>query len=95
VVAQVSATEGSAPASLALTHPANWGEDCSASAMGSQASMLGVDGAELCGCVYDDMSTESGFATFNEQWASDDFDPNSEFGQILTDAVLGCAMSGA
>ncbi|MDD9368634.1 MAG: Hsp70 family protein, partial [Acidimicrobiales bacterium] len=25
-VAQVSATEGSAPASLALTHPANWGE---------------------------------------------------------------------
>jgi len=70
-------------------------EGCSASAMGNQASMLGVDGAVLCGCVYDDMSTETAFATFNEQWASDDFDPNSEFGQILTDAVLGCAMSGA
>ena len=26
VVAQVAATEGAAPASLALTHPANWGE---------------------------------------------------------------------
>ena len=69
-------------------------EDCSASAMGSQAAMLGVDAADLCGCVYDDMSAETDFATFNEQWASDDFDPSSEFGQLLTSAVLGCAMSG-
>ncbi len=70
-------------------------EDCSASGVGSQAALVGLDAADLCGCVYDDMSTETDFGTFNEQMTTDDFDPSSDFGQALTNVVLGCTISGA
>jgi hypothetical protein len=43
--------------------------------------------------VYDDVSTSSDFADFNDQWASDDFDPGSRVGQDLTGALLACSTS--
>jgi hypothetical protein len=68
--------------------------DCSAADMAVQAAALGSDPAALCGCVYDDMSTRTDFATFSTEWASDEFDPSSEFGQALTSATLDCALAG-
>ena len=68
-------------------------EDCT-SGIGTQAAVVGGDPAALCGCVYDDMATRVDFATFKSGWSSEEFDPGSEFGQTLTDAIFGCAASG-
>ena len=80
------ATTGTTPARLQFV------EDCGSS-FGTQAALVGGDPAALCGCVYDDMSTRTDFATFNAGWSSDEFDPGSELGQTLTDVLLGCAAS--
>ena len=66
--------------------------DC-APGLGGQASALGSDPESLCGCVYDDVSSRTDFATFNAVWSSDEFDPNSEMGQALTSAMMTCMVS--
>jgi len=66
--------------------------DCS-TGIADQMAAVGADPVALCGCVYDDVSTSSDFADFNDQWASDDFDPGSRVGQDLTGALLACSTS--
>ncbi len=68
--------------------------DCT-SGIASQMASVGADPQTLCGCVYDDVSTSSDFADFNEQWASPDFDPSSPVGQDLTGALFACAPAAA
>jgi hypothetical protein len=61
------------------------------------APAMGVSGAgadDMCTCMYDDISTSTDFAGFNEQWTSHDFDPSSPAGQAITSATLGCAAAG-
>jgi hypothetical protein len=69
-------------------------DDCS-TGIAAQLAVAAGDPVTLCGCVYDDVSTSSDFAAFNEQWTSEDFDPGSEVGQDLTGALLSCATATA
>jgi hypothetical protein len=65
-------------------------DDCS-TGIAAQLAVAAGDPVAVCGCVYDDVSTSSDFAAFNEQWTAEDFDPGSEVGQDLTGALLSCA----
>jgi hypothetical protein len=65
-------------------------DDC-VTGIATEIAAVGGDPAQLCGCVYDDVSTSSDFAAFNEQWSSPDFDPSSAVGQDLTSALWSCA----
>jgi actin-like ATPase involved in cell morphogenesis len=65
-------------------------DDC-ATGIATEVAAVGGDPEQLCGCVYDDVSTSSDFAAFNEQWSSPDFDPSSAVGQDITSALLSCA----
>ena len=75
-------------------------EDCPP-AFEAEVESLGVDpetfgdGMEgICGCLYDDMSTTSDFAAFNEQW-SGDVSPSGPVGQALTSAMLSCTLAAS
>jgi actin-like ATPase involved in cell morphogenesis len=61
------------------------------------APAMGISGSradDVCGCMYDDISTSTGFAGFNEQWTSRDFDPSSPAGLAITSATMSCVAPG-
>jgi actin-like ATPase involved in cell morphogenesis len=68
-------------------------DDC-ATHLGADMSAVGADPADMCGCIYDDVSATSDFAAFNEQWTGE-VDPGSEVGQNLTNAVFSCSLAAS
>jgi hypothetical protein len=44
--------------------------------------------------MYDDVSTSTPFAGFNEQWTTTEFDPTSPAGQAIVSATTNCAVAG-
>jgi actin-like ATPase involved in cell morphogenesis len=61
------------------------------------APALGVSAGradDVCTCMYDDISTSTEFAGFNEQWTTTEFDPGSPAGQAITSATMSCVAAG-
>lgn len=64
--------------------------------MGSTLGGFGVDAEDVCGCMYDDMSTSGlTFEEFNEAWTAADVDPSDPATQALESAALGCGLASA
>jgi hypothetical protein len=65
-------------------------EQC-AGGLESTAAVLGTDGGQLCGCIYDKMAASPvTFAEFNTFIQADDIDPSSPTGTAFTDAITSC-----
>ena len=68
--------------------------DCG-TGIAAEAGPFVSDAEAVCGCIYDEVSTTTDFAAFNEQWAADDFDASGEVGAALTAAIFSCATAAA
>ena len=101
VVDQVAVTEGEPPSSLAVTHPANWGEfklDLLCQALrhaGVPADHL-VPEPVAAATSYDDLAEggEVTFQDFSAAWSAADVPPNDPTLQTFLTAFFGCATRG-
>jgi hypothetical protein len=65
---------------------------CTGNQIGQNLQLTGTEPETGCGCIYDQVSGQVGFAEFNETWTAPDADTSAPAFQALTNATLSCTV---